>query len=123
MTFTIKTRGASAQPVLQDFICPECGPFELLAPRDVDGVPCPDCGELAPWAISAPKPQVWSKPCTAAIKGGDMKDRPPGMLDTRPLAEGMSLESWKKWQAGITRERRHQQLLKRGAIQKKIFVG
>jgi hypothetical protein len=50
-----------------------------------------------------------------------MKDRPPGMLDTRDLADGkLSYIQWRAKQKGITDERRHQQMLKNGLKTKRI---
>lgn len=80
------------------------------------------CNELSPWTISAPMPKVLSVPCFAAVRGGDMKDRPPHMLDTRPLAEGQTKEQWRRVQAGKREERRWNQLRKMGAVTKKIIV-
>lgn len=81
------------------------------------------CGRLAEHVISAPKPKVLSVPCTAEVRGGDMKERPPGMLDTRPLAEGQSYTEWKKDQAKLSESRRHDELVKKGFVQKRIQVG
>lgn len=81
------------------------------------------CGLASPWRISSPHPKVLSVPCFAAVRGGDMKDRPPGMLDTRKLADGQSMKEWKGEREKERLERRHQQLLKNGMVQKKIIVG
>lgn len=80
------------------------------------------CGRASEWTISAPMQKVLSVPCYAAVRGGDMKDRPPGMLDTRPLAEGMKYTEWKKLQREETRRRRHKQLVDKGIISKKVIV-
>lgn len=146
MTFVVKTRGAGG-PLMAEYRCPEHGVFEVLVDRDADGSapdtqPCPgempvyeDDGELvecidvvvcafpSPWCISAPKPLVASLPCAPIVRGGDMKDRPPDMLDTRPLAEGMPYSEWKKKQTSARLARRHKQLVDKGVIQKKIIVG
>ncbi len=148
MTFTVKTRGAASGLALAEYLCPEHGRFELLVERNEKGdapdvVPCActgsilriaealglvkpgdyeevQCGRPATWTISAPKPKVLSVPATAVTRGGDLKDRPPGMLDTRPLAEGMPMSEWRKVQKKHSEERRHQQLIERGLKQKRI---
>lgn len=132
MTFTIRVRGAGGL-FMAEYMCPEHGRFELLVERDTNGdppveMPCTEpeccdehpCGAPSPYTISAPKTAVDSVPCTAVTRGGDMKDRPPGMLDTRPLAEGMPMSEWKKVQKKHTEERRHQQLIRNGLKTKRI---
>ncbi len=143
MTFTIKTRGSGGL-IVAEYDCPSCGRIEQLVQRDENGDPpetvtCGqvfDCGEAfaakygiakcdqyATWTISAPKTRVLSVMPTAAIRGGDMKDRPPGMLDTRPLAEGMPMSEWKAKQREGQRARRHKMLTDKGVIPRKIQVG
>jgi hypothetical protein len=152
MTFTIKTRGAGSL-VSAEYRCPEHGVFGVLARRDANGdapdeQPCPEigehdsscdtafeeacsgeegcapCGIASPWTISASHQRVKSVVPTAAIRGGDMKDRPPGMLDTRDLGEGkVTLTEWKKAQREQTRRNRYDQLISKGVLQKKIQVG
>ena len=141
MTFKITIRGAGG-PVLAEYECPIHGVFEARVPRDANGdppdsQPCPQqdyidastmtmlgapCGEASPWIISAPKMAVLSAKPTAVVRGGDMTDRPPWMLDTRPLAEGMSYAEWSKKQDALQRDRRHKELIEKGATQKKIIV-
>lgn len=107
MTWTLKVRGASSQPMLSDFLCPNCGPCSALAPRDCDGIPCPDgCGEIAVWVMPAPFGRV----NPVSFSTGRSDERPPGMLDTRPLAEGMSKAEWDKQQRKID----HDAVWKRG---------
>lgn len=111
-----------SQWAIAEYLCPVHGRFEALVERPVpDEQPCP-CGASSPWTISAPKTTKDSRPCYAEVRGGDTERR-PGMLDTRPLAEGMSPKEWRKKQRGVTEERRHQQMLKRGLKQKRIQVG
>lgn len=137
MTYTIRVRGAVNQPKVLEFECPVHGRFEATVPSGTAEVPCPislyedgdcchDCAgfcELpSPWAISAPKPRNLTVLPTAVVKGGDT-DRRPGMLDTRPLAEGQSYSEWKKVQGKGREERRHQMLVSKGIKQKRIQVG
>lgn len=126
MSFKIKIRGAGGL-VVAEYRCEACGDFEETLQRDANGdppdvCPCPGCGEPAAWTISAPQMQVWSVPCVATVRGGDMTDRPPGMLDTRPLAEGMKMSEWRKQQAQHRIRRRHKQLIDKGVIQRKVQV-
>lgn len=60
---------------------------------------------------------------TAAIRGGDMKDRPPGMLSTRSLGEGGSMKDWKAAQNKLREERRHQKMIKLGLHSPRVQVG
>jgi hypothetical protein len=146
MTYTVKTRGAGGL-VVAEYLCPEHGRFEAMVQRDENGdppaeQPCPFiiaererwdegrhededtlCEDPSPWTISAPKQKVLTVKPTAAVRGGDMKERPPWMLDTRPLAEGMKYSEWKKKQADLSRTRRHKQLVDKGVIPKKVIVG
>ena len=122
MTFTTKFRGDPTAPIVSEFECLEHGRFEETVERGSDVAPCPDCGHASPWVISAPRAKILSVPCSAAVRGGDTERR-PGMLDTRPLAEGMSMRDWRKIQDGHRQERRHQALIKKGLKQKRVQVG
>ena len=133
MTFVVKTRGAGGL-VVAEYECPAHGRFESTVQRDANGdapeetmcredVGGEPCGERAEWRISAPAQRVWSVPAYAASRGGDMKERPPGMLDTRPLAEGMPYSEWRKKQDAAQRARRHDQLTQMGVLKKRIQVG
>jgi hypothetical protein len=144
VTYTIKTRG-SGGPLMAEYMCPEHGRVEIVVMRDEKGDPpteakCMEwlenadlnhpsyphpavyCGEWAPFVISAPGIMKDSVPCRAVVRGGDTERR-PGMLDTRPLAEGMPMSEWKKVQKSHADERRHQKLIKKGMKQKRIQVG
>lgn len=147
MTWTIKERPhVAGVPITADYECPVHGRFEVLTERDANGdppdaVPCPSetedanfpyeyddgdaaeliCGMPSPWRISAPGIKRDSVPCYAAVKGGDTERR-PGMLDTRPLAEGMSRKEWKTKQTAARNDRRHHQLIKRGLKTKRVQV-
>lgn len=137
MTFVIKTRGAGGL-IVAEYECPLHGVFEATVQRTESGdaperQECPGpghatndddrpCGLDSPWIISAPKTAVLSARPTAAVRGGDMSERPPWMLDTRPLAEGMPYAEWSKKQDALQRDRRHKELIEKGATQKKIIV-
>lgn len=144
MTWTIKQRPHLAgAPMLADYECPEHGVFEAQVQRDENGDPPAmanclltesfvrmndgtgwhpvPCGRRSPWRISAPSLKRDSIPCFAAVRGGD-SERRPGMLDTRPLAEGMPVKEWKAKQADATRERRYHQLIAKGLKTKRVQV-
>lgn len=146
MTFTIRIRGAGGL-VVADYRCPVHGVFEATVQRDENGDPpshqsCPEdayadkvgeacdewkCGRASAWTPSAPRPLVDSKPCFAAVRGGDIRDnekRPPNQLDTRKLADGrQTYTQWKAEQRENTRRRRHEQLVKAGIVPRKVTVG
>lgn len=125
MTFTIKTRGAAGL-IASEYMCPEHGRFDQLLVDPPDEMPCPGdteydpCGRDCPWVISAPKPKVLSIPCYAAVRGGDTERR-PGMLDTRPLAEGQSMTDWRKDQDKGREARRYDELKRKGLLTPKVF--
>jgi len=150
MTWTIKQRPhVAGAPMTADYECPVHGRFEALVERDANGDPpsvvycsaivngrpdpscCPhdapcewhawECLLLSPWRISAPSLKRDSVPCYAAVRGGDTERR-PGMLDTRPLAEGMPVKEWKAKQKAAQQERRHHQLIKRGLKTRRVQV-
>lgn len=92
MSYVLKTRGASASLILADFRCPEHGVFEDLGARDVDAVPCPQCGASSPWS---PSPVV-GRIKLGEVQQGKFEPPPsPGALDTRALADGMPYSEWK----------------------------
>lgn len=146
MTYIVKHRPLPGAPILAEYECENHGRIERLVDRDESGDPpervrcgeyldtggviesrygiVPYCDQWCEWTISAPHPKVLSVPCSAVMHGGDLKDRPKGMLDTRDLADGkLSYTQWKAKQRGITEERRHQQMLKRGLKTRKVIVG
>lgn len=131
--------------MMAEYLCPEHGRFEQLVERDENGNPpaeakCMEwlpqenpelvghdhpttyCGQWSEYVISAATGKADSMPARAVTRGGDMKDRPPGMLDTRPLAEGMPMSEWKKLQKKQADERRHHKLIERGLKTKRVQV-
>ncbi len=138
MTFTVRLRGDSTAPIVAEYNCPEHGVFEATVQRPApDEMRCPveeqefsdlpdglrACMLRSPWCISAPSIENDALKVRAVSLGGDMKERPPGMLDTRPLADGMKLTEWKKLQREQQKKRRHQVLIDKGVIKKKVIVG
>lgn len=141
MTWTIKAHPPTFAPMCAEYECPVHGRFEATVSRDENGdppigQPCPapvgcddegcteehaPCAFPSSWRISAPQLKRDSIPCFAAVRGGDTERR-PGMLDTRPLAEGMPVKEWKAKQAEATKERRHHQLIAKGLKTKRVQV-
>lgn len=92
MTWTIKTRGDCAGPILSEYRCPEHGVFEAVVPRDEhddppDRMPCPfSCPHDAAWTPSSPRIK---HPAFLSAHRGKNDDKPhPFVLDTEPLADG-----------------------------------
>lgn len=108
MTFTVRVSGAHSQLMMQDFLCDECGPCSVLAPRGIDGVPCPDgCGAIAQWIISAP--MVGSEKATVD-RGPIQAAENPKWLDTRKLGRGeQTMAEFKADRAKRLVEQRHKE--------------
>lgn len=85
--------------ITQEYHCADHGLFSLHEPCNENESPraCPDCNEPAEYRMSAPMTRVR---IAEAIRGSS-QERPPGALDTRPLAEGMKLSEWQ----GIQRKK------------------
>jgi hypothetical protein len=137
MTFIIKHKPLPGSPMMAEYVCPVHGKFERLVERDVNGDP-PDevdcdlndgggmdtCCLAASLTISAPSIKFWSRDPVAIGRASKSDEKDPRALDTEPLATGkMTKAEWKKYQRGITAERRYQKRLKAGRISKRIQVG
>lgn len=106
MTFKIKVRGDHSAPMMQDFLCDNCGPISAVAPRDVDGILCPDgCGRIAVWVMSAPA-SIGVR-IAEVVRGGVARQERPEWLSTRELAEGMSMQEWRAKRDKVQEEKRH----------------
>lgn len=88
--------------ILADYKCDSCGDGQehMVSSPAPDTIECEFCGELARWVPSA----VFGRVKVGEVVRGKSDERPPGMLDTRPLAEGMSRSEWDQQQAKLTRE-------------------
>ncbi len=108
MTFTIRIRGASTQPITLDFLCPNCGPcIATVDDRDCDGIPCPDnCGNIAERVISAPFVGAVK---ASVVRGPVSRPDSPMYLNTRKLGEGQSLSEFKAERRKLYEERRHKE--------------
>jgi hypothetical protein len=104
MTWVLKIRGAHSQGLMQDFLCDECGPISAIAPRDVDGILCPDgCGGFARWVMSAPFGAVNH---VTVVRGGVAKQESPLHLNTRGLAEGQTMTEYRAQREKVADEKR-----------------
>jgi hypothetical protein len=90
MTFTIRTRGAPGLRVVE-YLCPEHGRFEAVIADAPDSAFC-DCGSLSPLVISAPLTRVKR----GEVQRGKSDPRPPHVLNTEALADGMDQGEWAK---------------------------
>lgn len=106
MTWTLRIRGASSQPIVQEFACPEHGRFTATAPRDTDAIACLRCGLVSSWVISAP---VGYCDGTTVVRGKVAAQECPTWMDTRPLAEGMSMQEWRARRDKVWAEKRHKE--------------
>lgn len=102
--------------ILLDYECSVCGAVhESLEPRPAPASrPCDLCGAdavriFSPVALGT----VWG---TAATRGKS-DEPPPGTLDTRPLADGMSREEWRAKRRGARRDE-----VRRGLVDPKVYV-
>ena len=76
-----------------DYCCPACGvTFESFEDRANPSPALPHCDTMAPRTLSSPMVLTQGVNVTRSSKSDD---RPPGALDTRPLADGMSTQTWK----------------------------
>lgn len=79
-----------------DYLCPDCDViFESFEDRyDPPGeLPCPTCESGSSRTVSACKTAtVWA---SAAVRGKS-DERPPHVMNTEPLADGMSRGEWRK---------------------------
>lgn len=144
MTFVIKHKPQPGAPMVAEYVCPEHGRFEALVQRDENGDPPSDvnCGAIeegedddgieyvdqclvrAELVVSAPKVKFWSRDPVPIGYASKSDEKDPRALDTEPLATGkMTKAEWRKWQRGISQERRYQRRLKAGKISKRIQVG
>lgn len=103
MTWTLKVRGAHSQPMTQDFLCDDCGPFYATTDRDATEAPCPDCGKPGQWVISMPKSVSVA---ASVVRGPVARPESKMFLDTRELGEGMPMSEWKEKRRKLYQERR-----------------
>lgn len=94
MTYTTRIRSAGGY-LRCEFECPEHGRFESLVIRVDDGNPpdstsCDKCGSDSIQVTSA----VMGRIKRGEVQRGKSDERPPGFLNTEPLADGMPPQEW-----------------------------
>lgn len=89
--------------IMLEYECPEHGRFDSLEPRSEapDHKPCPICGRLSPWVISAPLGKVK----IGEVTRGKSEPPPAHVMDTRALADGMPLHEFKATRSAERRKR------------------
>ena len=107
MTFTIKLRGASSF-IAREFDCSVHGVFGALVSRDRDVETCPHCGEVSLLTCSAPA--VHTQFVVSSTQGKSDAKPHPMSIDTRPLAEGMPLNEWRKERKKLWENERHRRV-------------
>lgn len=148
MTYTVRVRTLPGSPMLCEYSCPVHGVFEQLVERDANGDPpatkrCPEssslqhppvgpitgavcgmCGRESPLVLSAPSIKFWSRDPVALGRASKSDERDPRALNTDDYASGkITKTEWRKKQAALRMERRHQRKLKSGRISRRIQVG
>ena len=85
-----------------DYYCAFCDSTQehTVSSPAPDEVPCEFCEFTAQWS---PTP-IMGRVKIGEVLRGKSDERPPGMLDTRPLAEGMPKKEWDAMQHKITRD-------------------
>ena len=79
--------------ILVEYACPLCGRYESLEQRPAPDVHAhPPCGRGAIRVLSAVK----FKPQYGAVTRGKNAEPPQHALDTRPMAEGVPLHTWRE---------------------------
>jgi len=106
--------------ILFDFRCEDCWTIaEHLVDKETAEVECPLCEGKAERIISGTH---WgTKYGQAACTTGDNQEPPPGAIDTRSLAEGESMASWKKKRRSQRRDERRKENGTYG--RQKVFYG
>lgn len=105
VTYTVTVRGDTNARIVVEFVCEECGPFEIMAPRSEVSrrEECPGCGFRCDALVSAPMGRS-SLTSVTTTSGGE---RPPWALDTRSIADGEPTGKWRaRTNAKILAERR-----------------
>jgi hypothetical protein len=99
--------------IVAEYDCSTCGRFELTIERPApDAMSCPECVELAPWCISAPKPRILTVKPTAAVRGKPADAPSPLYMNTEKLADGQTPAEFAKERAKVWREERERQIRK-----------
>jgi len=98
--------------ICNEYCCPKHGRFDCLVDTPApDAVDCPECEMPSPWVISAPYGRLKRGEVT---QGRVAEPEHPGQMDTRPLADGMPLNEWKKQREKVRRDQTLAKLKREG---------
>ena len=75
-----------------EYLCRIHGRFTIDVADAPNESPCPVCMHPSPWAISAPMTRVKR----GEVARGKSDPRPPNVLNTEKLADGMPFDEWSK---------------------------
>lgn len=97
MSFTIKIRGTSTQPLASEYLCPAHGRMTVIVEREPSGDPpaltaCSVCGEPSEYVISAPRGKVR---VAEVVRGGYQKPERETWTNIENLGEGQSPDEWR----------------------------
>lgn len=115
MTYVTRIRSNPGSQVIADYECPNHGILSVSVQREYDGDPPEEirctklgsefgmCGLSSPWRPSAPGAVHVKRSELVRGQGGE---RPADryVMDTRPLADGMSVDEFKKGRAAVHRD-------------------
>lgn len=101
--YTVKLRGAPPAVSTRDYLCDQCGRFELLVDNPPpDAIDCPACGTISQRVVSAPAVHTMF---VVSATQGKPEPKPHRMaLDTRSLGEGQSHAEWRAQRRAAWRE-------------------
>jgi len=100
--------------VIYEYLCPSCGQrLESLEQRSTAAVALPHCGTQALRVPSA----ISGRVKIGEVGRGKSDERPPGVMNTEPLADGMGYKEWRKGRrAGRMDE------IRAGLVDRKVYV-
>lgn len=108
--YVLKMRGAPPAITTRDYLCADCGRWELTIENPApDVVDCPGCGEPAERVIGAPA--VHTQFVVSATQGKSDPKPHRLALDTRPLAEGQRFNEWKQERAKLWEQDRKRRVM------------
>jgi hypothetical protein len=100
--------------ILLEYLCPTCGQrIESLETRAAPSTQIPHCDTLAPRVPSA----VHGRVKAGEVVSGTSDERPPGVLNTEPLADGQPYSEWRK---DIKKSRPDE--VRKGMVEPQVYV-
>lgn len=100
--------------IMIEYLCPTCGQrFESLEDRAAPSAQLPHCEAQAARVLSAVRGRVK----IGEVRRGKNEERPPGVLNTEPLADGQPYADWRN---GLKAGRMDE--LREGVIDRQVYV-